>query len=65
MFQHKIMLQVAICHNEDTYPLIKKDGYFITAHIRDTKVNVDGNQEIIEEQFTHFAYPGTYTNHHI
>ena len=47
-------------HNEDTYPMIKDLGYFVTAHIieRDDQGNITS-----EERFTHFSYPGKELRH--
>ena len=53
-----LVFQVAICHNEDTYPLVKTDGYFVSAHIVDTAYDSQGNPYKVEQQFTHFTYPG-------
>ena len=57
------VIQVALCHNEDGSPLVKTYGYFVTAHIVDTAHDAQGKPYTVEEQFTHFSYPGTLPGH--
>ena len=58
------VIQVAaLCHNEDSSPLVKTYGYFVTAHIVDTAHDAQGKPYKVEQQFTHFSYPGALPGH--